>query len=665
MKYLVWFGGLLASVIIGVYVLAFTPFGNSIFKPMIETKIRQETKLDSKLTKFSLNMSEFSVVLELDSNNIIYADGRYSLFSQAFNISYRVEMDKLDGLKTLTNAPIKGRLHTDGDVKGDVSYFIVDGKSDVASSETTYHVELTQLEATSIIANIKDLKLAALLEMLGEKQYASADIDVDLNFKNIVAHALDGDVKLTTKNGKLNTKVMKKDFFIIVPPTDFVMNLDAKLKGDDINYKYKLLSNLFKVDSSGKVRPTPLNMNIKYALDIKELELLKPMIGADVRGAFRLDGKANGSKNNLVVDGKSDVASSDTSFEVVLKEFVLKKVKLSVKNLQLSRVLYMVEQPPYARGIFSLDADIKDATNGKLDGVVSTKIKSGRVNSKYMSKTYGFKTPMPKTTFSMTTDTKLIYNIINTKVKLHSNLANLNIRKASFNVDNASLLSDYKVSIPDLDKLYFATDRHLRGNIVIDGELKKAKDLDLTIYTKVAGGKIDALLHNDDFHADIKAIQTLDALHILIYPEIFKASMNAKLDYNLLSQKGNLKGDLIDGKFTTNQVLDLVKQYANVDMYRQIFKGNVGAVINKEKIIASLNLKSNTSSIKTKNTKINTKRKTINSKVEISANSNPITVGLSGNIEDPQIKIDANKLLKRETKKVINKEVNNLLKSLF
>ncbi|WP_324172363.1 hypothetical protein [Sulfurimonas sp.] len=665
MKYLAWIGGLLASVIIGVYILAFTSIGNSTFQPIIESKIKQKTKLDTKLTKFFLSMSEFSIILELDRDNIIYVNGTYSLFSKAFNILYKIEMDKLSSLKPLTNAPLKGKFHTDGNVKGDVTYFVVDGKSDVAFSATTYHVELTDFNPTSIIANIKELKLAALLEMIGKKQYVSADVNLDVNFKNITPHALDGDIKLATKDGKINTKVMKKDFHLVVPPTNFIMRLDAKLKGDDVKYTYKLLSNLLKVSSSGKLRPTPLNVDIKYDLDIKELALLKPMSGVDARGTFKLDGKVRGSKNNLIVDGKSNFASSDTNFEAVLKEFVLSKVKFSVKNLKLSRVLYMLKQPTYAEGIFSLDVDIKDAKSGKLDGRILTRIKSGRVNSAYMTKAYEFKTPMPRTTFTMKTDTKLQANLINTKVDLKSNLANLKIKKASFNLDAKSLVSDYAMQIPNLDKLFFTTNQHMKGSMLINGELKKAKDLDLSIYTKVAGGKIDALLHNDDFHADVKGVQTLDALHMLIYPEIFKASLDAKIDYNLLTKRGNFKGYLKDGTFTENQVLTLVKQYAHVDMYAQKFKGDVGAKINKEKILASMHLKSNTSSIKAKDTKLNTKRKTINSKIEIVANSSPITVELNGNISKPKVKIDANKLIKKEVEKAVTKEIGNLIKGLF
>jgi len=842
MKYLAWIGGLLATVVVAVYVVAFTPIGNSIVGPIVEKKIKEQTLLDSKLTTFSLTMSDFSIVLEINSNNTIYVNGTYSIFSKAFNVLYRANLNELETLKPLTNASIRGSLQTQGTIKGDMAFIEIDGisdiassdttyhveltefnptsivakvqslkleellniasqepyasadinldvdfrsikpkvldgdillttkdgrlnsevmkndfnitiphgtnfvmnleaklkgetidytyklmsnlfkitssgsvvptplktdikyavdirelallkavtgadlrgalslsgdikgtkekmvlngRSDIASSDTTYHVELTEFNPTSIIAKVKHLSLASLLKMTNNKAYASADVDVDVNFKSIKPHALDGDIVLRTQDGRLNTKVMKKDFKITIPSTNFAMNLDAKLKGDNIDYTYKLISNLFKITSSGKVIPTPLKTDIKYALDIKELALLKPVTGADVRGSFRLNGSIKGTKAKLVVDGKSDVASSDTKFEAILKDFSPASVKASMKNLKLARVLYMVKQPHYADGVFSLDVDIPDARSGKLNGKVISSIKNGLLDSKYITKTYKFKTPMPKTKFKMSTHTTLNGDIIDSKVDLDSTLANFDIKRARVNLKNSTIKSDYKATVSNLDNLYFATEQHMKGGITLHGELNKGNDLDLTILSNIAGGKIDAKLHNDDFHADILGIQTLDALHMLIYPQIFKASLDAKLDYNLASKKGKFDGHLVDGRFTKNQMFSLIKQYANVDMYVEKFKGFVRADINKEKIVASMDLKSNTSSIKTKNTKLNTKTKIIDSKIDVVANKNQISVILKGKTSSPKVSIDVEDLVKKEVGKAIEKEVGKLLKGFF
>ena len=104
--------------------------------------------------------------------------------------------------------------------------------------------------------------------MVGQKQYASSNVNLDINFKNITPHNLDGDIKLLTKNGKFNTKVLREDFKINIPKTSFNMNLDALLKGDDINYNYIFNSNLAKLTSNGKVIPNPLKLDISYKANI-------------------------------------------------------------------------------------------------------------------------------------------------------------------------------------------------------------------------------------------------------------------------------------------------------------------------------------------------------------------------------------------------------------
>jgi len=665
MKYLAWFIGILVSIVAAVYVVLFTPFGNSLLQPVIEKKIIEQTKLESKLTSFALNMSSFAIVLELDKNNIIYLSGNYSLFSQAFNVAYRVKLEKLESLKSLTNAPLRGSLFTEGVVKGTLAFIEVDGKSSVAKSDTSYHVELKDFNPTSIIAKVKEADLATLLFMGGEKAYAQATLNLTLNFKNIVPHALDGDVLLETKNGKIDTKLMAKEFALKIPNTEFSMKLDAKLKGDDVDYSYLLSSNLAKITSSGKIIPEPLDTDIKYSIDVKELALFKPMTGADIRGAMKLSGKVKGGKSQMLVDGVTDFAGSDTSFKMTLKDFAPQKMNLKMKDLQLENLLYMINQPHYADGTLSLDVDISDAKVGNLKGVVKAGIENGVVDSKYLTEAFEFKPPMPGTSFKLASFTKLNGDFVDTKLNLISSLANLDIENVRLNIKEGSIQSDYATKIHNLDKLYFVSQRHLNGSLSVDGVLKKAKDLELSMHSKVAGGVVEAKLHNDDFHADINSVQTVQTLRILTYPEIFKASLNATLDYNLQSQSGKLKGDLVEGAFTKNQALDLIKKYAKSDLYVERFKGGVNADIDKEMIVASLDLQSNKSSIKSKDAKLNSKTKKMDASVEIVANEYPINVNLKGDVASPAVNVDLKKLMESKTGEVIQKEVTNLLKNLF
>lgn len=666
MKVLSWLLGLLLVIIGGIYFIAFTASGNAIVSPILEEKINEAGKLQSKLNTFTLDMSSFEILLALDSENSIHAKGTYSLFSQSFDATYDVKLLKLENLEELTKKPLLGSLKTDGTAKGDLGFMKIDGVSDIALSSTTYHIELTDLDPTSIIAKMSDADLIALLELVGEKPYADAKLNLDVNFKNIKPHELDGDILFTTKDAKLNTALMNKDFELNIPKTDFTMQLDAKLKGDDIDYNYILASNLAKITTNGNIVPSPLNINAKYMLDIKELAVLRPITNADVRGAFNLHGTVKGTKEDMAVYGISDFAASDISFTAKLKDLKASSLEANIKKLQLKKVLYMVKQPRYANGIFDLSVKMDSLEKDKLKGTVISNVKNGSLNSKLLTKEQKYKASMPKTNFTLSTYSVLEGSIIDTKIDLTSNLASVDIKQARYDLKDKSLVTDYVATIPNLSKLYFIIERHLKGSLVANGDVKKdEKDLDVTVHTNIAGGKIDAKLHNDTLKAEIKSLQTIAAMKMLQYPPVFKSSLNGVLDYDLKKKKGSFDGNLKEGGFEENMAFSLVKQYAKIDMYKEKFKGTVSAKINKDTVLASFNLKSNTSSIKTVKTKINSATNIINSKIDIVANKHPVSIILTGNKSKPKVKIDAEEVVKDQLKKEINKKLGGFLKGLF
>jgi len=198
MKYVTWFVGLVVAITISLYVLAFTGFGNSIVAPIIESKIKEQTKLDAKLKVFSLSIDTVNIVLELNKNNSVEVKGTYSLLSQSFNITYNIALHELKTLQPLTSMQLQDSFFTQGSLKGDTKLFTLVGKSDIAKSKTAYKVIMRDMNPSSIIAKVEKADLQSLLHMFNQKSYASADINLDVNFKNIMPHKLDGDILLIT-----------------------------------------------------------------------------------------------------------------------------------------------------------------------------------------------------------------------------------------------------------------------------------------------------------------------------------------------------------------------------------------------------------------------------------------------------------------------------------
>jgi hypothetical protein len=288
--------------------------------------------------------------------------------------------------------------------------------------------------------------------MLGQPTYAKALIDCDLNFKDITPHKLDGNVHLRSKNGSFNTKVLQEAFALTIPKTTFELNLDAILKGDKVAYTTAFNSNLVKLQSQGDLVPQPLQVDLSYKANIKELGLLEPLTNAPLRGALNFHGNVKGNKDNANITLFSDVAASNTQLKATLKEFKPATLTASMQNIKLEKLLYMLKQPHYGNGVFNLQADFTNLEPKAMQGKVTLKGK-GKLDSHYLSKAYKFKHPMPSTTFTLQSKTNIKDSVALSHVALNSTLAKVDMPDASFDINKNIFTTSYTANIASLDKL--------------------------------------------------------------------------------------------------------------------------------------------------------------------------------------------------------------------
>ncbi|MBU1641753.1 hypothetical protein KKE54_00215, partial [bacterium] len=319
-----WFGialSLLVALLIVLYTLLFTPFGNGIVKPVIEARLNAELNTDAVVEIFSLDMHRFDLKIALTPSNVITASGTYSLFSQSVDASYTVAFEMMSELETLLQHSSEGKLHINGTAKGDARDMKIAGESDIASSHTQYDVILKAFSPASIIANINNAQLGELLALAGEKAYADGDIFLQTEIKGIDVKNLDGEISFMVKNGKVDTALMHDDFNITLPQTRFGVKVLSKLRGNAVDYAANVQSNLLALNSKGKIIVAPLSMDLGYDLNIKELALLRPVTNAPLRGAFATQGHVKGNEAALAVSGRSDIAGSDTRYDITLAQF--------------------------------------------------------------------------------------------------------------------------------------------------------------------------------------------------------------------------------------------------------------------------------------------------------------------------------------------------------
>ncbi|MEJ2500551.1 MAG: hypothetical protein P8Y65_05385 [Campylobacterales bacterium] len=641
----------------------------NVAKGVFNTKVmKNEFNVTLPDTDFSfdadaqIHSAKADYVLSFVSNLArINSKGTLSPEPFAADLTYDVRFSELALLKPLTDAPLRGPFFTKGSVKGDKNTLTIEGRSDVAGSDTAYRSTLHDLEPASVTATIRRAQLDRLLYLFGEDALAYGSINADIDLQNLDPKTLQGSVNAVLIDGKLNRSLIQKRYELRLPDAALRSSLNATLDGNAVVYDAKIDSSVGQLASSGQLIPQHSGMDLKYALDLKELSLLKGLTRQPFRGPLALNGTLKGDKERLEAVAASNIAGSTTSLEAVLKAFTPVSATLDVKALKLKKLLYTLGRPQYADADVTLQARIPNLEPGKLDGTVALEMKNGKADKTVVANAFDW--PRFKgATFSIKSATTLEGDRAESEIELRSDLATLHSAPVRYNFKSGILNADYTASLPHLSRLSFLTDRPLRGSAEVTGDLRHDGVLTLHANSTLAGGKVKATLRDKKLHADFNALGSLQALHMLTYPEIFDSKVDGSLDYDTGTKKGLLKTQLSQGYFTRNIAFDLLRQYSTLDLYNEQFKGHSEARINDNLIDADLLLHSNHSSLETQHARIDTKADSINARVHVEANDNPIDFRLKGSLNRPNVSVDAGKLIEREAGKQLEKLLDSFLK---
>ncbi|WP_024790285.1 hypothetical protein [Lebetimonas sp. JH292] len=327
----------------------------------------------------------------------------------------------------------------------------------------------------------------------------------------------------------------------------------------------------------------------------------------------------------------------------------------------------MVYQPIYSYG--NINSNGKINFNKEINGKINANIK-GKTDKYVLYKEFNFTNAAVSYNLNSNVNIKNSIAYINTK--LNSNVANANLPDGKYNINKNIFTGTYSINIPNLDKLYFATKKHLKGKITVNGNIKKDKDLLITGNSKTLGGNINYKLLNNDFTLNAKNLYVVKLMDMLMYPQVFDSTANINLKYNVLSKKGVLDANLIDGHFLPNKLSFLINSLAHFDLTKELYKKTtIHSIINDKKIVSDLDMKSRLTHISSKKAFVDLDKEYIDAKLLLEIMKRPIYVKLKGKLTSPSIKIDASKFLKAEIKRKAKEEIkkqiekNLPIKNLF
>ncbi len=649
MKKIFLFLAILILLIFGaVFGILFTKPGNDFVASMIEKKVNaNQDDVSLKVNDFRLTMSDIMFNATIDDNSIINIEGPLSLLNRSVDLEYDINIKDLSKLQNITKQRLNGSFSTKGIIKGDQKLAVIKGSSLVASSNTTYDIKLVDFKLNNILFNMKNAKVEQLLHLVDQPIYAKGNLNLDANIKNAEISTLDGLVTANISNGILNAKVINKELKENKTPITFTANTVTKLISNFANTKIDLNSSLANLEvKEAKVNLKNSEINTDYKLFVKDLAKLEALINQRFNGSFTTEGVVNIDNKTIKIDGKSDILSSSTNYDIKVKKSKPEYINITVNKAKIEKLLNLVNQPIYANGLLNINAKIKNPDIKDLDGQILTTILNGKVDNSVVNKQFDQKLKNPLE-FKADVVTDLADTKAISKVNLTSTMANLDMQKAVFDISNSNFISDYILNVVDLSKLYDVTQTKMRGAVKFTGNINQTPtSLKIDGKSDLFGGKLNFDLVDDKFKAKVDKVEVKDLTHMLYYPEFFSSKSNIDLDYNLSSKVGKVTGNLINGQFVQNEFSKLINTFAKFDLTKEIYeKVELKSDINKNIINTFVNMQSKYTKITVPNSIVDTKKNTIDALVKTTLKKYTFDTTVKGNLSNPKVKVDTKAFL--------------------
>ncbi len=657
---------LIIVVISTIYIVLFTKLGNNFISSYIEKTVNEGQKdVGFKINDFTLTFNSINFNATIKNDSKIDISGDLEILKKRVDLKYNIDIKDLSVLKNITKQKLNGPFFTSGTFIGDEKLSQIRGVSNIAESKTNYNIDLDNFEAKNIDFNIANAKISKLLYLVNQPEFIKGDLNIKGKIPNANIPTLDGDIILNIKNAKVINSVVNKEF---------KQNINTK-----INFKSDVLVDLqpnqavIKTDFSSSIinlyaKKTIIDLSSMkiisdYKVDINKLSKFKSLINKKLNGKFNTSGNVIVNNGIIKVDGKSDLFESLTTYEIKVSNSKPEYVKLNILNAKIDKLLAFANEPIYAHGDLSIDANILNTDVKNLDGLIKTNIKNAKLINPVINAVFKQKLK-EKVTFNLDAQSKLALDKVVTKSTLDSNLANVNIEKAIFNVSDFSLNSDYLVHIADLSKLYDITATKMRGAISLSGDIKKEEKLLLVNgSSKLLGGSLNFTLKNDDLISKIKDVKIKQLTHMLYYPETFDSSTALDLKYNLLSKKGKLTGNLLKGHFLPNNFSGLLNQFAKFDITREVYNTvDIDSNINNLVLDSVISMKSNNTQIDVVKSILDLEKSKIDADIKAKIRKANFSFKVEGNTSNPKIKFDSKDLLKNKiNKSKLKEKVNKVL----
>ena len=528
MKFLAWFCGILLVLVVALYCVLFSSFGNSVLKPFVEKIASEKIGMEFRLEKFELGFSSFDILAIINGELGVESKGKYSLFSSQFDLNYNTQAKSFNGMQI--------DLSLKGEALGSFDNFVANGSGSLAGSSIRFASRIKDYAPLELKLDAKALDLAALSMIALKKAYITGKLSAVADIAG-----QEGTAKLNSAK-IIITKEAQNDFGISLP-ANFALSLnsDIKLLGKQVAATTRVksaLANLSAKNTSYNFENGEITSD--FNVDIANLAALEPIIKQKLNGSIKVVGNtkiANGAMEFL--DAKINGLGGE-----ILASLKDNELNANIKNLKLAQALSLAGLAPLANSDISGTAKITNLSDTKkIKGSANLTLSNGVLNHKQMNALLGSDLSSD-VSFNAQNKLEIASGTLNFDSVLNSPVIENLGAKGSYTLANGDAKIDLAGKIVDLGAI-FGSGAKSPANIKANVGLKAGELSDGDIDIKGFGGQILAKVKGKALNANIKNIKAEQVLAMTTFGSLFNGEVNAELSLDGLNlQNLNGRGEL-------------------------------------------------------------------------------------------------------------------------
>ena len=528
MKFLAWFCGILLVLVVALYCVLFSSFGNSVLKPFVEKIASEKIGMEFRLEKFELGFSSFDILAIINGELGVESKGKYSLFSSQFDLNYNTQAKSFNGMQI--------DLSLKGEALGSFDNFVANGSGSLAGSSIRFASRIKDYAPLELKLDAKELDLAALSMIALKKAYITGKLSAVADIAG-----QEGTAKLNSAK-IIITKEAQNDFGISLP-ANFALSLnsDIKLLGKQVAATTRVksaLANLSAKNTSYNFENGEITSD--FNVDIANLAALEPIIKQKLNGSIKVAGNtkiANGAMKFL--DAKINGLGGE-----ILASLKDNELNANIKNLKLAQALSLAGLVPLANSDISGTAKITNLSDTKkIKGSANLTLSGGVLNHKQMNALLGSDLSSD-VSFNAQNKLEIASGTLNFDSVLNSPVIENLGAKGSYTLANGDAKINLAGKIADLGAI-FGSGAKSPANIKANVGLKAGELSDGDIDIKGFGGQILAKVKGKALNANIKNIKAEQVLAMTTFGSLFNGEVNAELSLDGLNlQNLNGRGEL-------------------------------------------------------------------------------------------------------------------------